>query len=570
MNFSSLASQSFFATLEKLTVALDREKLLGLVSAMAHLIPPERWEEALLHLRNIGRDQQIDPEPLPVAEIERVLDGIADLRLDIQARMEAIEDGTLEDFDDYYDYNEEPDPVSDEQLTLLTTFFAEAGLAFAGNDKPAAGKIYEALFELVDEVEEIGLLPRDDIDLHRERARYARCAYENAEKENRPRVVLSAIGTVAESRYFSRDLPLLCEVKACDSPALPGWEDFLPAWQRELAEMDFRAARVAHLLLEATAMASGVTAVAELAERWGAEQPLGYLFLLERVAEDGDWHLLGAYAREALTALPEGEKRARAADFLVTAGQKLGIEGIILAGYREGLLSLPTNAALATLVAEATRQNRRSEELADIIASFAATQEKRGTAELLVKALLMAGRIDEAFAVRPTDTALGWSSDTTGLNFAAILHLLSSGNPDCTLCAELLRDQAERPSMVHWEPAGRSPGAAASLFTEIKAGLDGVNRGSLALDHYRWWAGDLGERRVAGILENQHRSAYGRAALVLAGLAETLAAQGKMEKAQQLIWEYRRVLFPRHTAFHRELKAAVDRSKILAGRISQL
>lgn len=228
---------------------------------------------------------------------------------------------------------------------------------------------------------------------------------------------------------------------------------------------------------------------------------------------------------------------------------------------------MPTNFALATLVAEATNQNRRSEELAEIIAFFTENKEKRGIAELLVKALLMAGRIDDAFAVGPTDTVLGWSFDTTGLNFAAILHLLSGGNPDCTLCAELLRDQAERTSTAHWDYAGRVP-VSASLFTEIKTGLGGVDRGALDLDRYRGWAGNLGERRVAGILENQHRSAYGLAALVLAGLAETLAAEGKMEKAQQLIREYRRVLFPRHTAFHRELKTAIDRSKILAGRIS--
>lgn len=310
MTFSTLSSQSFFATLQKLSASLDREELLGLVSAMARLLPPERWQEALLHVRKIGPDQQINPEPLPVAEIERVLDGIADLRLDIQARMEAIEDGTLEDYDDYYDYNEDPDPVSDEQLAVLTTFFAEAGLAFAKNDKPSAETMYEALFELVDDVEEIGILARDDLDLRRERARYARCVYESAEKENRPRAVLSAMGLAEESRYSSRNLPLLCEVKACDCAALPGWDDFLPAWRKELAEMDFHAGRVANLLLEATAMESDVTAVAELAERWGAEQPLGYLFLLKRLAEDGDWHLLGGYARAAVAVLPEGETRA--------------------------------------------------------------------------------------------------------------------------------------------------------------------------------------------------------------------------------------------------------------------
>ena len=525
-------------------------------------------------MRNIGEIQPVDPEPLPVSEMQRIMAGIEDLRLDIQARIEAIEDGSFEDFDDYDYYDDEdPDLVSEEQLSSLAGFFAEADSAFARNDKPTAKKMYEALFELVDEVDETGILPEHNIDLRRERARYARCVYETTAQEERPRALVSVMGLEDEggrnSWYRIHNLPLLREVVASDRAALPEWDGFLTAWRSELLSKDFRLKRVAGLLLEATALLSGVAAVAELAGTWGAQQPLGYLFLLEQLANDGDWPGLTGAAREALATLPEGAQRARAAAFLVTAGQKLGQNEAILTGYRERLRSLPTDTALGALVAEAARQHRRTEQLDEIHVILAARNKEHGADALQVKALLMAGKIDEAFAVCPTETLVGWSSGSAGLIFAAVLYLLSGGNPECMLIGELLRDHAERPSMMHPE-LDRETRADVTNLVAIKAGLDAIDRCSFAADRYRRWAGDLGERRVVRILKNQHRNAYGRAALVLGGLAETLATGGEIEKAQKLLREYCRVLFTRHTAFHREIKAAIGRSKILAGRISLL
>jgi len=72
------------------------------------------------------------------------------------------------------------------------------------------------------------------------------------------------------------------------------------------------------------------------------------------------------------------------------------------------------------------------------------------------------------------------------------------------------------------------------------------------------WCLDVTKRRVNDIVSNQHRGSYDRAAVLLAACAETLRLQGNDRKAHALLDDTRQ-RFPRHRAFHTELKTAVQR-----------
>jgi len=571
MKITKPALRPYLETIEKECQSLDRNSLIQLILDLAKQIDAEKRSDFLqtFHSSLPGREEQkTDPPRIQATKLQAEIE---ELQQEIEARIKSIEDGTYwddpdEDWDDSNYNDEEPDLLNEYQGEALADFFSEADHFFIHGDKKEARDIYDALFTLMSEAEEYGYsLPDFNVDLREAGARFVRCVYQLSSGNER-------LDTMLE--IMSEDLmstpPFLIDIMDAETGDLDDFDSFLSSWRTALTEYDFKIKREADLLLEATFLKNGVSAVGELARNWGKEQPLGYLYWLQEIQKEENWATLRDISNEALTLLPYGSDREKIANYLTEAGKQLAENTTILKGCREQFKSKPDNSRLLHLVAEANRQQLRGEELEKVSTFLSEKDRTLYKKTLLIKSLLMAGEIDRAFALKQ-DKAVGWSSsDGTGLLYGAILHLLSDCNDTCTQIHDLLKYYTN-PDVIFFNSYNSRPAESeTSDVNEILTGLQNVDTSSLDLKHYRKWVWDIGQKRVNHIVSNTHRGAYERAAMTLCSLAESLVVKGEKDKAQSLLREYCRVRYNRHPAFRREMRLIVSKSRVLCVMIEGL
>lgn len=582
MDTAKLALKPYLEKIEQLCAPLDKESLTRLILDLARQATvAERGDFLGSILALLAGKAQPFPTDSPVFD-SGLLKEIAELREEILDRITSIEDGSYwddpdDDWQDSYYDDEGPDLLSDDQQAALTSFFTDAGQLFMAGRKEEARQVYDALLSLLNEAElsSSSLLPDFNVDLREARARYARCVYESAAEGERVQAMLTAMAAEQEGSdmdgLLAGEYPLLQDVMDAETGTLAGFDQFLPAWEKALGRMGFQEDRVAGLRLEAAFLQGGVTAVADLARSWQAKQPRGYLYWLQKLEDGEDWPGLKQAGHEALKALPLGRDRGRAALCLARAGKKLGDQGAVLDGCRERFRSQPGEGSLLDLVAEAERQQVRGKELAEVCSFLSGHKSGHDEKVLLVKALLMAGRLAEAFALCERNKPVGWSyGNATGLLFASLLHLSCAGQANCTLVRELLHDYAGCRSYYPDSFDGSERDPDVSGLEEIMRGLGLVDPATVDADRYRQWAGNIGEKRINHIVSNKQRSAYDRAAQVLAALAEDMTAAGKKSEAKALLQDYCKVRYNRHVAFRKEVREAVGKSVILRGMAAGL
>ncbi|MCP4342625.1 MAG: hypothetical protein GY799_28025 [Desulfobulbaceae bacterium] len=571
------ALRPYLESIEQQCQLLDRNKLIQLILDLAKQATPGKRNDFLENFHSIlpAEDKQTTTDPeTDLADLQAEIEELHEI---IRDRVISINDGSYwddpddDDWEDSYYLDNDPEPMNHEQTAALTDLFSEADHHFIHGEKTAAKIIYSGLFAIIEEIEEYGLSADLEFDLRETRARMARCVYELSSPEER----IDAMLAVMHASQFENDLnefdlhnfPLLQDILDAESDDLSDFDSFLASWHLALSKLTFRRNRIADLLLEAVFLQSGSEAVGALARKWQNEQPRGYLYWLQQLEREKNWPALRVAGLESLPVLPPGRNRVRAADFLITTATHLGDDATSLIGFRERFRSKPCDSTLLDLLTEANRQQVRAQELEEVCIFCAKTKPESGEQLLLVKALLMAGRIDQAFALCKQDKIFGWSYGATGLLFASALYLLCNGNSTCSLIHQQLEDYGGCHTIFFDSYSTQPIKESRSGFEEIKHGLNLVDTDSksLDLDSYRKWAGTIGEQRVNHIVSNTHRSAYDRAATVLGSLAETMAANGDKKKAQALLHEYCKVLYNRHTAFRREVREAVGLSEILGG-----
>lgn len=582
MNTPQPALRPYLEIIEQQCQLLDRDQLIQLILDLAKQIDPGQRNNFLETFQSIlpieGKQTTADSKTaLPELQAE-----IEEFNKRLRARASSIEDGSYwddpddDDWGDPYYLDNEPELMNHEQLAALTSFFREADHYFLHGEKTAAEMIYSSLFALIEEIEEDGFLPEFKVNLREARARMARCVYELSAQEERVDAMLEVMHASSLenglNEFYLYNFPLLQDILDVETADLTDFDSFLASWQLALSQQTFRQNRIADLLLEAVFLQRGSEAVGVLARKWKKEQPRGYLYWLQQLEREKNWPVLSDAGLETLPVLPPGRNRLEAANFLISAANHLGDDPITLIGFRERFRSKPDDSTLLDLLTEANQQQVREQELEDICIFCAKTKPESGEQLLLVKALLMAGKFDQAFALSKQDKISGWSQNATGLLFASALYLLCGGNATCSLIHRQLEEYGGCHTIFFDSYSTQPIKENRSGFEEIKHGLDLVDTDSqsIDLDSYRKWAGTLGEQRVNHIVSNTHRSGYKRAATVLCSLAETMAAKGEKKKAQALLQEYCKVLYNRHTAFRREVREAVGSSEILSGMSREL
>ena len=515
-----------------------------------------------------GRRPAIMPEADPV---EQILDDIEAFKESIEERIRSIEDGSYwDDPDDWEDdgyYEEEPDYISEDQGEELGSFFDDAERLFLDDRLEDARKVYEALFNLIKNIKEEAYFSHpNEIDIREARARYCRCVYETSNADKILDEFIGAMEVDASNLYHENEYdeayPLMQDVIDAKPGEMEDLESFLPAWEKSLIKRGTKG-RPASLLLETVNRLEGINGVSRLAKKWKNSQPQGYLFWLNILKKKNDQKGIIRVSTEGLKALKEGRSRERVAEFMIDAANELNDAKHVLLGKREGFFSYMSDQNLLDLVDESTTQGKRDNELDTVIKFFKARKSINEEKDLYARALLMAGKLNEAVAMAKNEKSVGWSfGSNAGVVFGSVLSVLAGHSEKAGTIKTLLSGYANNIS-VYSERFSIDDGKGTSFYGEIINGLKQKKDAKSQATESLSWAEKIGKMRIDHIVSNKHRRAYARAAQVLGSLAEAYIAMDNKSKAVKILHKYYNEKYNRFSAFRREVKAVVKNSDIL-------
>lgn len=560
--------------LEKITnncSELSRQELTDVILELAKDEPTSR------RIPFLQKFQSLLPEngskDTIVTDVKAILNDIQALKESIVERMEAIENGDYEQLDDWdwedYHHDDEPEYINDEQMEDLANLFQDAENLFLNDQTEDSKTLYKALFNLIDEIDEYTLIQSElDMDIREERARYARCVYDTTDKHKRLDEFAATMTLDASNRYnelrIDESYPLLQDVIDAREEEMADLESFYGVWKKFLIKKGIDG-RPASLLAEAVNHLEGIEGIANLARMWKNNQPYGYLFWLTCLKQENRLDDIVEVSKEALQILKAGNAREKISGFLIEAGELSGSRVDVLEGKREKFFSNPCDENLLGLQNEAVKQDKRDEELESVLTFFAKQKGMDDNGKsLYLKSLLMAGRLDDAFVMVQQSKSIGWSYGLNiGLVFGSVAVVVAENAENAKIIEDLLAGYSSRSAVYSYQITVNEESNDITFYNEIIKGMQKIKIPKSKLMKYFDWALTTGRNRIDHIVSNQQRGAYERAAQVLGALAEVYAAKGDVEKAAKIIHEYSKEKYNRHSAFKREVKVVVRRSKLL-------
>ncbi|MGM0540354.1 MAG: hypothetical protein ACQERT_14285 [Thermodesulfobacteriota bacterium] len=560
----NIALKPYLETIADECSKLTRQELSDLIIELARSEPASRRGDFLCKLRALLPDHG---EGAPQEnDIQYLLDEVLELKEDIEERMSCIERGDYEDLDEYdwEDFKYEPDFVSEGQIDDIEDFFHTASDLFVYKNIIDAKKMYNALFQLLDDIaKHEDITCRLSIDIKEERARYARCVYDAPNNDRRleefAQAMVLDVPDKREVHIVDDRLPLFQDVIDAEEEEMQGIQAFFREWKELLENYDFNV-RAASLLIEAVHSLEGIDGVARLARTWGSDQPYGYIFWLGSLMRTSKMEELITVSGEALQVLKPGGARERVCDYLIDAGKTLGDSDYVLKGFRQKFFSRPCDRNLLALLNEARQHNKYELELSAVVNFWAKQDEMREkNTSLYVKSLLLAGKLDDAFELVKTEKSIGWSyGSNAGLVFAAIALFLVDWSENAIIIRELLAGYADRRD--GFEFSDDTNDKISSFYEHINRSKDTVQIVAPRSNQYWEWVFAIGRNRIEHIVSNKYRNAYRKAAQVLGVLAEMYAARGEDNKGKQIIREYCQGKYNRHVAFKREVQEVLKTS----------
>nr|WP_319495376.1 hypothetical protein [uncultured Desulfobacter sp.] len=572
MKDNTIALRPYLEAVENICRPLSKDQLVELILNLA------QKESSSGRLGFLDRIKTCSPAAESIIkampDIDPLLNDIQELKSDILERIEAIESGEYETLDDWdwedAGYDDEPDLISDGQSDEMAELFAKADALFSNGDTGKALIVYNALFGLMADLDQSDFyLPYPDLDWREERARHARCVYDNSNETQRIAAFADAMNLDASYQYDRMEnnaaYPMLCDVMDARQEKMIDMESFYPKWKSLLEEKGIEG-RPSSLLLETVHHTEGIKGVEKLARSWGSAQPNGYLFWLKLLMAEKQFDKACAIARQAIKLVKKGEKREALSQMLVEASRSAGNDAGILEGKFEKFYSRPNDENMAQAMAEAIELNQRETGLTWILDFYAGkTKMSDNEKNLYIKALLMNGNLKAAVEMVQTAKSLGWSY---GLNVGLVFGCVAAAASEFETGAGAIKQVLDR-SLGNWQTDSdefvieEEITTPLFFYNEILNGLKAANLSEYhTLQNFKW-AQKIGKNRVDEIVSNTHRGAYDRAAMVLGSLAEVFTAKGETQSAQDLFHEFCKQKYNRHTAFKREVRSIIDDSRIL-------
>ena len=239
MRTKKIAIKPYIETIAAYCDTLTISQLKEVIFSLAKDIPTSQRADFLAKIKTSLPDGS-SGEVRKIAPIEKILEDIEELKEDIEERIEAIEDGYYWDdpeaWDNDYDYDENPDLISEDQIDELSSFFGEAESLFFGNRLEDARKVYQVLFGLIEAFRESADLSIGDaVNIREARARYCRCVYETVRESEKLHEFAGAMDIDWVSPYeanqnrYNEDYPLLQDVIDASVGEMKNLDTFLPA-----------------------------------------------------------------------------------------------------------------------------------------------------------------------------------------------------------------------------------------------------------------------------------------------------------------------------------------------------
>jgi hypothetical protein len=328
-----IAIKPYLETIAAYCDPLTNIQLKEVIFSLAKDIPTSRRSDFLDKIKTSLPDSG-SIKMREIAPIEKILEDIEALKEDIEERIEAIADGSYWDdpevWNNDYDYDVDPNLISDNQIDELASFFGEAENLFLDDRLEDARKVYQALFGLIEAFRETADISLGDaVDIREARARYCRCVYETVSGSEKLHAFADAMDIDWVGRYeanrneYNEDYPLLQDVIDASVGEMRNLDTFLPAWRKTL-EKKWAKVRTAVLLLEAVHHLEGPDGVSRLVRKWKNKQPAGCLYWLDILKKRAELENIIAVSVEGLKVLQFGRPRGRIARFLIDAAADMG------------------------------------------------------------------------------------------------------------------------------------------------------------------------------------------------------------------------------------------------------
>ncbi len=562
-----LGLKQFLEKVEAQVKTFSPEKLRQIILRWAQETPPASRRSFLDNLMLLEKSINVqEPD-----------DSLLD---DIQELFERAESGDLcEGFGWDPESREERDFGDESWAEEVDDFFVRAGESLNNGHYELARKAFEGIFDILSLGEEAEHLPGPEdseellsTDMVEARAQYLRSIYLASPEKDRPANLWDAI---ERFQYGIDDKLNLRAMQSAGREDLPEFSEFLQQWLNFLDSKKGPAKQ--YLLREATLLAGGTSALAELAHSQGNKHPRMYIDYLNVLEKNGDLHAVATAAKEALDAVPvKYMLRAEIGEKLAQAGENLKDLGMQLAGWHEAFQSDPCLAYLVPLLEVATPMGRRAEEIESATARIRQLLEQEktqsypfhqeddereqasATETLLAETYLLAGQFRQALEVCSGEKPLGWSSgNPKGEVVPFLLTILGRGiangrSPNVDQVWKNAVSDADVEILCEGDSTLRFERALEQIIQSTTLTKEE------AQEYIDWCVTEVGQR-VAAIVGEQHRGSYAKAATLLIAMAEVLVRQGLFSRAIAFVNKYRQK-YHRHSSFQRDLQAAIERS----------
>ena len=502
---------------------------------------------------------------------EDLLNDIEDLIQGLQAKLEEEEDWEYEYYDDEDDLGRYEHDVSDVQA-----LFDQTNAAFDTGNLELAKKAYNRLFDIFFLEDDYGRGIRchhlNSLEMTQVIARYLRSVYETAPLQQRPQQLFPEMRRVVH--IVSRQKISLSDLIEISTKPLPDKEQFLDGWIAFLREQTEPSAD--YWLREAVRLSNGTTGLQELALSDGQTYPLALLdWITALIQEDKPHDAIVAIKSAQDTLSADLPIRASIADHLWETAQKIGDAALALGARWEAFYAKPQLTRLLDLWECTPDKTGRMESMQRSAERLKAYLDRRPrvsfvydsfgddadkpvyiTESTLAHAYLLSTDWEAAYNMSVGENVLGWSNshNPQGLVVLCFLGLTSARTPNefppnvSLLWSAVLENSLEfdidRSILPRLKAVYQETLSTASLGSHQDSLFD--------------WCLNTAQKRVVTIVANQHRKSYDKAATLIVACAEVLSVVGDLSRGESLVNEIRD-RFPRHRAFHAELKKARGR-----------
>jgi len=487
-----------------------------------------------------------------------------------------------------HDYGDERSWGDDSWAPEIDGLFGRADDFYEAGDYQFARRAYKLLLDIfytgTEEGQFSGYEHEDiiDTDIHETTLKYFRCLYQTEKMSARSRVIFND-ATWASCYTYNFSLQGMMNVSLED---LPDWERFGELWTDFLKQQKSNAV-VDRLLREAVRLFEGTRGLEILATQKGHEFPGAFVDWLEALKTDGNNNEVLRTASLGLEKLPETLLiRAKIADYLHDAAVKLKRDDLALMSLKEALYASPSLSRLLDLLDISKKIDQRVDFINGALTRFNAIKKRRTYHKvrtfdihrspdlsendvpniLEMCCYLLKGNYAKVASFIKESEPLGWTFVDNPNALAIPFFLYLNWNKERTLTFNLdkLWTRSTELQSSHYEYiiGDDSVMNTGSRFRSyIENTLEKFSFDEQEKKKYFSMAEKAAKKRINAIVSNKHRKSYWKAAELILAVAETYWSNNESRKGQMLIYHFQKK-YNRHSAFQRELRAAIKESHL--------